>query len=164
LAFSQIATTPPNEIASVDINIQHDLVTIACDILLHHDRVRTGRNWCSGKNPGRFARTNSNPSINPCGLFADHTHAFARPARACHDGITIHGGIIETRHGQSRDEIFPTKTIERAGKRNCAFRQWPGRFENFPARFFLADHESITENSVESPVNSEQAPFSRDPF
>src|SRR6266446_3057248 len=45
LAFSQIATTAPYELARVDVYVHDNLASRTRHILLHHDRVRVRRHW-----------------------------------------------------------------------------------------------------------------------
>src|SRR5207249_10065586 len=63
LAFAQIAAARPNEFARIDIYIQDDLVSIACYIFLHDDRIRSSRHWSTSENPHRFSRRSSNLPI-----------------------------------------------------------------------------------------------------
>jgi len=81
-------------------------------------------------------------------LFADHAQSFSDTARACHDRITVHGGVIEVRQRQRRKVIFRGKTIQRVLERNSAARPHLNFFEDFLSGFFFGDHHDLFQLAV----------------
>ena len=63
LAFSQIATTAPYELARVDVYVHDNLASLTRHILLHYDRVRARGHWRASENPNRFSGRNAKSSI-----------------------------------------------------------------------------------------------------
>src|SRR5438477_9436562 len=72
LSLCQIATTPPDEFAMIDICIYDNLLAVTCDIFLHDDRVGATRDWRARKNPDCVPGRNTELPIRTGGLLADH--------------------------------------------------------------------------------------------
>src|SRR5207249_9300213 len=137
---------------------QDDLISIACYIFLHDDRIRASRRRSPSENPNRFTARNAELRVDTRCLFASDSQSFALSARACQDRVAIHCGVVEVWQRQPRKIILGCKATERPQKRNSPRGQRLNGFENFAARFFLADHQQ----SFQLAISNWQWTFLRD--
>ena len=117
------APAPTDEIASFDIHVQADAGAVRRHIFLHYDCVRTLGNGSAGKYPDGFATTDTQLSIRAGRLFSNYTQTRTLCARARHNRVAIHRGIIKRWQWHPGEIILSCKTIESVFEGNCSFIQ-----------------------------------------
>jgi len=129
-----------HEFTTIDINVHDNFITIACDILLHHDCICPLRHRRTGKNPNRASIRHTKSSIHSRRLLANNLQSRATFAIARDNCVAVHCRVVEVRQRQTREVVFCCEMIERIQDRHRPRRQGPNRFQDFRARVCFADH------------------------